>query len=112
MLPKTAITVTRTSNSAQDGFAPIESTSTVLNGNRRVVIVPPSQVNPYGFQQMNNKAQYLVYFEIGDPEIKIGDDITFTLGGLRKKVSVNELKPMTLPIQNKNLEAYCDSTNN
>lgn len=88
------------------------NTSTILNAERRIVRDSRStNMRPAELQQLNTKAEYLLYTEIGDPEIKINDKVTATLGGKVRKLIVKLIIPMTLVINSKTHEIYCSSNN-
>jgi hypothetical protein len=113
MLPKSAVTITRkVVVSSFDSYA-TEIETTIFTGLMRIVNV--DQSNPYNQIQVHAKAEYLAYIEKGMPELFLGDIIEFQAvndySGT-KKIVIKKIKPMTLTIQNKIAEAYCDSYNN
>lgn len=110
MLPKTMITVQREIKNNSVTQRASSSYQTILDGACRRVTMEKQPGNPYmQVTQRNPKAEYIVYFEKGDPEIREGDIITFRLLNKPRRVVVKELVPMTLTIARRNLEAWCDA---
>jgi len=112
MLPKTAITIKRITNASTVGERAVNTSSTVLSGDRRVVVIPNNKVyDIFGAGGVNGKAKYLVYLEAGDGVLKAGDVLEFTLGGLSQRCIHKFTQPMTMTIQNRVAEAYFESEN-
>ena len=79
-----------------------------MSASRRVVSANGTEWNPakYSESGLNLEEGFLVYFEKGDPEIMLNDRIIFDLNG-EKTIYVKALRPYTMVIQNKVLEAFC-----
>jgi len=92
----------------------IEETLLTIIDNKKMAIenIPGQKVYAItGEQQTNAQAYYIMYLELGDPQIPQNADVKWEMHGVKYAGKAKFTKPMSEIVLNRNREVYIVSNN-
>lgn len=106
------VTITKQTKGEYDGTGyQTVTTTTVLEASRNIQRMMNNRVFQIFGEQKNNKATYVLYLQVNDPDIPQDSDVSWVMHGKTYTGKVKFTQPMNRVVLGRNRECYIQSDN-